>query len=329
MNFDMTDVEFGGASTVRVFDVSPDATGPAVATLVRVPAESNTRGAALLVHGFADYIFPHDLTTHLSQEGFDVYGLDMRGYGRSLRSHQLPNYVTDLATHFEELDAAARIIREQDGHDRLAVFGHSTGGLVTALWAHARRANPPLDALVLNSPWLDLAEPWFNRTVAIRGVSALAALAPRTVIRARMDAVYGHSIHRDHHGEWEFNLDWKPLAAFPVRAGWLAAIHRGHAEVQRGLDIPVSVLVLHSDRSLLHTREWTPDAMAADTVLDVAQIARWSPGLGRRVQVVPVPGALHDVFLSPPAVRAEALRATDGWLAETMSPERQGDLLDE
>lgn len=32
------------------------------------------------------------------------------------------------------------------------------------------------------------------------------------------------------------------------------------------------------------------------TVLDVAQIARWSGCLGNETTVVPVPGALHDVL---------------------------------
>ena len=36
----------------------------------------------------------------------------------------------------------------------------------------------------------------------------------------------------------------------------------------------------------------------SDTVLDVAQSARWSDCLGNETTVAPAPGALHDVLLS-------------------------------
>lgn len=318
----MADAVFGPDAEVRTFDVPAAAggTGETVATLVRVPAtEAATRGAVLLVHGFADYFFQTEPAAHLTGLGFDVYGLDLRAYGRSLRPHQLPNYVTDLSAYFVDLDEAARLIRE-DGHDRLTVLGHSMGGLVTALWAHARRADPPLDALVLNSPWLDLAEPWANRVLAAPVVELVGLVAPKFTVRAGLGSVYGESLRRDHHGEWDYDLAWKPLAAFPVRAGWLRAVRAGHRAVHRGLDVPVPVLVLRSERSLLRARAWSEAVMGADTVLDVEQIARWAPKIGRRVRTVAIPGALHDVFLSARPSRERALEVLDGWLAEQVPP---------
>jgi alpha-beta hydrolase superfamily lysophospholipase len=300
-----TDAVFGERSTVRTL-----AGG---ATLVRVPAASNTRGAVLWVHGFADYFFHTEVADQLGALGFDVYGIDLRAYGRSLRPGQLPNYVTDLAVHFEELDAAAKTI-EEDGNRRLVVIGHSTGGLISALWANARRAAPPMAGLVLNSPWLDLAEPWFTRVFGTAAVRVMGRVLPTMIVRDNHITVYGDSLHKDRHGEWDYDLTLKPLTAFPVRAGWLRAIRAGHRAVHRGLAIPVPVLVLHSTRSLLRGTEWSEAAMSADTVLDVGQIARWAPRLGRDVRVVPVADALHDVFLSAPEVRARAMAETSSWL---------------
>jgi alpha-beta hydrolase superfamily lysophospholipase len=320
----MTDAVLGDGSTVRTIELAPDDTGPAVATLIRMPAEHNTRGAVLLVHGFVDYFFHLELAAHLNQRGFDVYGIDLRAYGRSMLGHQLPNFVTDLATHFEELDEAARLIRVEDGHTRLVVLAHSTGGLIAALWAHRLRADPPLDALVLNSPWLDLAEPWPARTVGSLAVRLLGRIAPKLVIRDAAVGAYGPSLHRDHHGEWEYDLAWKPLEGFPVRAGWLRAVRAGHRQVHRGLDIPVPVLVLHSTRSLLRAGPWSSDAMTADTVLDVAQIARWAPKLGRQVHTTTVDDAMHDVFLSARPVRTKALAVMDGWLDTQVPAETIG-----
>ena len=291
------------------------AAAPVHATLVRRRSEDPHRGALLYVHGFADYFFQSHLAEHFTERGFDFYAVDLRAYGRSLSPEQFPNFVTDLRLHFEELDAAVRVVRDEDGHRHLTVMGHSTGGLVTSLWANEHGTDGVLDALVLNSPWLDLAEPWFLRTVGTAVIRGVGRIAPKLVLRPGLGSVYGTSLHRDHEGEWDFNVAWKPLTGFPVRAGWLRAVRRGHAQVHRGLDVRVPVLVLHSARSLLHGKRWTPEAMTADTVLDVGQIARWAPRLGPDVTVVAVDGALHDVFLSAAPVRERALSEVDTWLA--------------
>ncbi|GAB2985441.1 alpha/beta hydrolase [Saccharothrix stipae] len=288
--------------------------GDTTATLVRRRARPATRGAVLYVHGFADYFFQRHVAEHFTARGFDFYAIDLRAYGRSLRPGQVANFVTDLAEHFEEIDAAARVIREEDGHRHLVVMGHSTGGLITSLWAHERRSDDLLDALVLNSPWLDLAEPWLVRTVGTALVRGVGRFAPRLVLKPGLGPVYGESIHRDHQGEWDFDTAWKPIEAFPVHAGWLRAIRRGHARLHRGLDVRPPVLLLRSARSHLHAKRWTPEAMTADTVLDVEHMRQWGPKIGKRVTIVPVEGGMHDLFLSAEPVRRRALAEVDEFL---------------
>jgi alpha-beta hydrolase superfamily lysophospholipase len=56
------------------------------------------------------------------------------------------------------------------------------------------------------------------------------------------------------------------------------------------------------------------DVHTTDIVLDVSQIRRWSPHLGRHVTYVSVPHARHDVFLSRAEPRARAFAAVDRWL---------------
>ena len=92
----------------------------------------------LYVHGFVDYFFQTHLADFFVERGWDFYALDLRKYGRSLLAHQTPNFSRSLTEYYPELDEAARIIREVDGHDQLLVAGHSTGGLITSLWSHAR-----------------------------------------------------------------------------------------------------------------------------------------------------------------------------------------------
>ncbi|WP_148309784.1 alpha/beta hydrolase [Kutzneria albida] len=288
--------------------------GENVATLVVHRCAQAARGAVLYVHGFTDYFFQRHVAEHFAALGYDFYAVDLRGYGRSLRDGQVPNFVTDLSYHFEEIDAAVRIIREEHGHDRLTLLGHSTGGLIGVMWAHERRADGVLDALVLNSPWLDLAENWFLRTVGTKAVDLLGGLRPSAVVQHEMDHVYGVSLHHEHHGEWDFNTNWKPVEGFPVRAGWLRTVRRQHAKLHRGLDVRVPVLVLHAAKSLLKSKQWSPGAMLADTVLDVEHMVRWAPSIGSQVTVVGVEDGMHDLFLSSEPVRSRALTEIDNWL---------------
>jgi alpha-beta hydrolase superfamily lysophospholipase len=55
--------------------------------------------------------------------------------------------------------------------------------------------------------------------------------------------------------------------------------------------------------------------MDLDAVIDVEETARRALGLGRRIAVFRYPGAIHDVFLSRPAVRREAYADLLLWLS--------------
>jgi alpha-beta hydrolase superfamily lysophospholipase len=308
----VTDI-LGEPYTCRTITLDDDAEGPVTATLVTRRADRPTGAAVLYVHGFVDYFFQTHLADFYSGLGIDFYALDLRKYGRSIRAHQTPNFCVDLHDYYAEIDEAVRIIRDEDGHDRLLVNGHSTGGLVTALWAHDHRADRRVDALFLNSPYLDLNAPPLLRTVVAPVAVRLGRRRPNADLHLNLPVVYGRSIHRDHDGEWDYDLAWKPLRAFPVRAGWLRAIRLGHARVHSGLDIEAPVLVACSTASYKKAR-WGDEARAADSVLDVDQIARWTPALGRHTTLVRIDGGLHDLTLSPAAVRAQLFEAVRTWL---------------
>ena len=122
-------------------------------------------------------------------------------------------------------------------------------------------------------------------------------------IPRKVSGFYARSIHRDFEGEWDFNLDWKPLQSWPVYAGWIRAIREGQIRVSRGIEVPAPVLVISSSRSGHPTSIDHPDVHSTDIVLDVEQIRRRAPLLGRHVTITQVDGAMHDVTLSRPEVR--------------------------
>ncbi|MBE1484555.1 alpha/beta hydrolase [Plantactinospora soyae] len=301
----------------QTIDLGRDDEGPVLATLVRRRATRDSDRAVLYVHGFVDYFFQTHLADFFVEQGWHFYALDLRKHGRSLLPHQTPNFCADLAEYFPELDAAARIIRETDGIRTLLVNGHSTGGLITPLWAHARRTAGIIDGLFLNSPFFDLNLPWLVRrpmVAALCGLTRLGRRLPYRAIPVGLPDVYGRSLHADHQGEWSYDLGWKPVAGFPIRAGWLAAIRRAQRQLHAGLDIPVPILVSSSSRSF-RGRRWHDSATAADAVLDVAQMARWAPKLGRHVTLIRFDGALHDLTLSGPAVRQQVFTELSRWVS--------------
>lgn len=293
-----------------------DDEGECLATLVGRDREGGSGRAVLHVHGFADYFFHVEYAAWWLERGYDFRALDLRKYGRSLRPHHTPNFVTDLAEHFVELDEAWRRLTERDGHDRVVVSAHSTGGLVVALWAdHRRRSGRPLTALaglVLNSPWFDMQGAWWMRTIGTRLIHHVGGRSPRRVVRRTVSGLYARSLHAQHEGEFDFDLSWKPVESFEVHTGWLRAVRAGHARLHRGLEVGAPALVLSSARSV-QPREMGQDVHTADIVLDVEQIRRWTPCLGHHVTSVAVDGARHDVVLSLPHVRAEVYDALDRW----------------
>ncbi|KOX10981.1 lysophospholipase [Micromonospora sp. NRRL B-16802] len=296
----------------QTIDLGVDDEGPVVATLVRRRAERPTGRAVLYVHGFVDYFFQTHLADFFAERGWDFYALDLRKYGRSLLAHQTPNFCQDVSDYFSELDAAAEIIRSDDGHDTLLAMGHSTGGLVLSLWADARRDAGTIDGLVLNSPFFDFNAPWALRRPIAAAAARLGRRAPHRIVPLGLGTVYGESLHADHRGEWTYDLAWKPLAGFPVRAGWLNAIRTGQRRLRAGLNIQVPVLVACSTRSFRSTK-WHENATLADTVLDVEHMVRYAPRLGRHVTLARFDGGLHDLTLSGLAVRGQVLDEVGRW----------------
>ncbi|MFI2837481.1 alpha/beta hydrolase [Mycolicibacterium sp. PDY-3] len=292
----------------------PDGEGELVATLVsRGRPQPRAARAVLVVHGYTDYFFHTELADHLAGRGFACYALDLPKCGRSRRAGQTPHFTSDLAHYDSALQAALTAVDAE----QVLMYGHSAGGLILSLWLdrlHRRGATGPITGLVLNSPFLDLHGPAVLRTPPTSAaLMALARVRKLTVVRKPGVGGYGTTLHRDFAGEFDYNLDWKPVGGFPITFGWINAIRRGQRRLHRGLDIGVPSLILRSDHSVAEVSD--PDLIQrGDAVLDVDQIARWAGCVGNRLTVVPITDAKHDVFLSLPEPRAAAYRELDTWL---------------
>ena len=301
----------GAPYTSETLALRPDAEGEVVATLVHRPAEGTTRKAVLHLHGFADYFFQTPAADFWVRHGYDFYALDLRKYGRSLRPHQTPNFVADLAEYYEELDLAYERIAAE--HDHLVFSAHSTGGLTLPLWLHDRGHSAA--GVFLKAPWIDMHGDAFTRLMAMPAIHRIGAYQPLREIPRKVTGSYARSLHRDHFGEWDFNLDWKPLMSWPVYAGWIRAVRTGQARIARGLEVDAPVLLVSSDRSGHPTSDDDPDLLSTDVVLDVERMRRRAARISRHVTIAQVPGAIHDVTLSPEPARSRVFDELERFLA--------------
>lgn len=300
------------------------ALGPA--TLVRRVASAaelaGARGVVLHVHGYNDYYFQRHVAQRFAAAGCLFYAVDLRAAGRSLRPGQVPHLVADLREQASDVAAAAAVVRAAHPGLALVVHAHSTGGLTTALWAHAHRhgtgvgAGP--DALVLNSPLLALPGSWVTRRLVLPLVAALAPLRPSTVVRRR-PSWYATALLASGGGEWDFDVALKRPEGVPLRAGWLRAVLRAQARVLRGLAIRCPVLVAAAASSSADGED-NPLGAVTDTVLDADEVVARAPRLGRDVTVLRVDGGVHDLALSAWPTRDDYLNAVLAWLEEALRP---------
>lgn len=125
----------------------------------------------------------------LARQGYDVYLVDVRGYGRATRPPEMdqpaqqnkPIVNSDVAAR--DYAAAADWIRARRGIDRLVVMGHSWGTVITSVYA--TRHSDKIHRLVLYAPV------WLRNTPSLTDSGgALGAYRQVTIeqARARKDA---------------------------------------------------------------------------------------------------------------------------------------------
>lgn len=270
----------------------------------------------LYVHGWSDYFFQTELAKFWTDRGARFFAIDLRRYGRSLRPGQTPGYIADLGDYDAEIEFALAEMRSSaprnETERKLVLLGHSTGGLVLSLWAN--RHPGVADALVLNSPWLELQLSARGRQVIAPIVNLGARYSPLEGIPQLDYGFYARAVQEVGPPDEvaRINTEWKPEKSHPVHNGWLRAILAGHDLVYRGLHIDVPVCVMLSARSALPAR-WSDELTRADSVLDVDDIARAALRLGSSVTLERIDGALHDIFMSASGPRADAYARLDRW----------------
>ncbi len=277
----------------RTFSVDDD---NGVATIIRKLTTEPSKRAILYIHGYNDYFFQSEMADRLVDSLYNFYAVDLRAYGRSIVNGLKPFQIDNLEEYFCEIDSALNQILD-DGNSFVALMGHSTGGLTASLYAKVHQSNPQFDALILNSPFLDMNMSSSMENFVIPAVGLLGKVFPKVEFPDGEVSYYGQSIHRDYYGEWDFDTTKKFITPQTITSGWMNAIHSAHKEIQKGAHIDIPILLMHSDKSV-STDHYSEILESGDAVLDVEDIARYGKQLGSSVTEVSIDGGLHDLALS-------------------------------
>lgn len=303
--------------TFHTLELKPDYEGKVVATLIEKKAKEAANKAILYLHGFNDYFFQDHLADWANKLGFNFYALELRKYGRSILPHQKSNDFRDIREYFEETDLAVAQIRKKNENKKLVFMGHSTGGLIAALYAHDHRNDNHVDALILNSPFFEFNVPAFLKKTFIPLMVTLAGSFPGLPSPVGLDKGYGYSLHKSHNGEWDYELKLKPDAGFKIYASWIKGIYTAQKELQQGLDIQCPVLVMYSAKSV-KPGNYRPEMQDADAVLNVKDIERFSHVIGNKVERAPIEGGLHDLLLSKKPVCEKVFQTMEDFLKKNL-----------
>lgn len=297
----------------RMLPLKDDYEGRAIATLVRKQAGAESNRAVLYIHGFNDYFFQRELACRFNEQGIHFYALDLRKYGRSWLPHQTFNDIRDLRAYFEEITLALEIIRQEGNHTTL-LLGHSTGGLIVTLYAKEHGDSALFDGVVLNSPFFDFNKSWIVKKF-IPLASFVGGYLPGIRIAGGFTEQYGKFLHWESRGEWEYDLGWKPHVAPRINLGWIRAIYKAQQELKRPFEVRCPVLVLHSERSVTDFSD-EGQVQSRDAILNVNDIRRMARNIRGKVDVVAVPGGLHDLVLSRKEVREKVYQLVFEWLVQ-------------
>jgi acylglycerol lipase len=140
------------------------------------PAAGEPRGVVVIHHGLADHSDRYaGFAEQLVRAGYAVWAFDMRGHGRSAGVRAQIDRIDDL---LDDLDAFLAVVRAGEPGRPIVLYGHSLGGLATALYAIER--HPGVAGVVLAAPGIAFDAPPLQAAV----IRFVAALGPNAAILA-------------------------------------------------------------------------------------------------------------------------------------------------
>jgi alpha-beta hydrolase superfamily lysophospholipase len=192
-----------------------------------------------LLHGYADHgaRYAH-VMDHLAERGIGCVALDMRGHGRATGTR---GYCSRFDEYLDDAAELARLVSDRARGAPVFLFGHSFGGLVSALSVLEQARS--WRALVLSAPYFDLA---MQIPAAKRAAGKIAGrLIPKLALPT---GIKGSDLTHDDARGRAYEQD--PLVFKEARARWFIETRRAQEKVlarAHGLTMPLYVIFGTSD----------------------------------------------------------------------------------
>ncbi len=297
----------GNGFVMRHVEHGNDYRGKVISTIIKKHPSCKTEKGILYIHGYNDYFFQREMAEKFVDSGYNFYAVDLRKYGRSLISGQKPFETREICEYFADIDSAIVQMRH-DGITKIILMGHSTGGLISALYVKTHLRNE-IKTLILNSPFFDWNLSRFTESI-IPAISWVGSFLPNISIAQEKNQTYAESLLLKYNGEWDYDTSWKFEQSPAVTLGWIRAITLAQRELQDTENlIRIPILLMHSDKS-----DMAPDS--SDIVLDIKDISRLGRKIGHHVTEFNVHNGLHDLFLSRKCVRESLYSHIFNWLKQ-------------
>lgn len=171
----------------------------------------------------------------------------------------------------------------------------------------------------MNSPWFGLQFNPAVRFIINRVLPVVHKLQPNMLLPGGINPTYGRSLHVTEAGEWNYNLRLKPLEPRPKYLQWLLGVAREIRRLHSGkgdTGVPTLLLTSHTHH---FSKKLSRESYNADLILMPSQMWQQASNASSLSTTIVIEGALHDVFLSRPKIRAKAFAATDEWLSDVFN----------
>lgn len=197
--------------------------------------ESECRAVLLVIHGINEHSGRYArFAADLNRQGYAVYGMDLRGHGKSNGERA---WIASFDIFLDDIQILLDHVAHQQPEKPLFLLGHSMGGLIIAWLAITRQ--PQVSGLIFSGPAILVGGKVFP---ILRRLAAFFSLVWPKLRLVRIGCRF---ISRDPQVVEDFKND--PLVfhgRFPVRTG--AEILRVAKQVQQRLaEIRLPFLVMH------------------------------------------------------------------------------------
>eukprot|EP01127_Copromyxa_protea_P008757 TRINITY_DN2013_c0_g1_i2.p1 TRINITY_DN2013_c0_g1~~TRINITY_DN2013_c0_g1_i2.p1 ORF type:complete len:1369 (-),score=377.94 TRINITY_DN2013_c0_g1_i2:22-3597(-) len=276
-----------------------------IARLVRCLAPRETTCAVLYIPTISDYFWQDEIATTFNEEGYNFYALEPRRYSRNIKPgtpQPRPYLVRDFAEYYEEIHWALRVLKTEEGMDRIILAGHGSGATVATLFAQDHPGE--VSALFLNSPLVGLSP-------EIPGLSKpLGWFSPPDSQTTPVFETFHASVSVDRNGSFDWDQNLKPIPGYPIYCGWIDAMTKATERMtgEKGAlnleELPVLIMTSASHMPLTNPNHVL--ARKCDVIQDVSLIVRVAGKWGKKIQLSLIKDGLHDLFLSDLRIRDEA-----------------------